>query len=56
MIGNLGGSFGPTVVGEAAKKGDFAMAFGKVFIFPLLGAAIILLIGFVRRGKAVRQD
>jgi ACS family tartrate transporter-like MFS transporter len=47
MTGNLGGSVGPTIVGDAAKSNDFATAFGRIAIVPFIGVAIILLVGYL---------
>jgi ACS family tartrate transporter-like MFS transporter len=50
MIGNLGGSVGPTVVGKAATgQTSFGPALLRMAPWPLVGAAIILIIGYTRR-------
>lgn len=54
MIGNLGGSVGPVIVGDAAKNNDFATGLWRIAIFPFIGAAIILLVGYVQRRQAER--
>lgn len=51
MIGNLGGSVGPVIVGDAAKNDDFATGLWRISIFPLIGAAIILLVGYAQRRR-----
>ncbi len=50
MIGNLGGSVGPMLVGNAAMgQTSFAPALVKIAPWPLLAAAIILIVGYTRR-------
>jgi MFS transporter, ACS family, tartrate transporter len=51
MIGNLGGSVGPVIVGDAAKNGDFATGLLRVGIFPFVGAVVILLVGYLWKEK-----
>jgi nitrate/nitrite transporter NarK len=51
MVGNLGGSVGPMIVGDAAKNNDFATGLWRIAIFPLIGASIILLVGYLRRRR-----
>lgn len=53
MIGNLGGSVGPMIVGDAAKNGDFAAGLWRIAIFPFVGASIILLVGYWRRRSTI---
>jgi sugar phosphate permease len=50
MVGNLGGSVGPTVVGASSSgQTSFALALLKIAPFPILAAAIILIVGYTRR-------
>jgi ACS family tartrate transporter-like MFS transporter len=50
MIGNLGGFFGPDLVGKLATgQVSYAPALRIIAIGPLLSAAIILILGYVRR-------
>jgi sugar phosphate permease len=50
MIGNLGGFFGPKVVGDSATgQTSFASALRIIAIGPLLSAVIILILGYTRR-------
>ena len=50
MIGNLGGSLGPTMVGKAAEgQTTFAPALYRLAPFPLIAVCIILLVGWLRR-------
>jgi ACS family tartrate transporter-like MFS transporter len=50
MIGNLGGYFGPKVVGDkAVGQTSFASALRIIAIGPLLSAVIILILGYTRR-------
>jgi MFS family permease len=52
MIGNLGASVGPLVVGEAAVKNkDYAVGLFNISIFPFIGAASVFLIAYLRRGR-----
>jgi ACS family tartrate transporter-like MFS transporter len=52
MVGNLGGSYGPMLVGKASNdQVSFAPALYKLAPWPLIAAAIILTVGFVRRAK-----
>jgi nitrate/nitrite transporter NarK len=53
MIGNLGGSVGPMVVGKEAKLTSFATALRWLAPWPLVAAAIILIVGYVRRKHPV---
>jgi MFS transporter, ACS family, tartrate transporter len=49
MIGNLGGSVGPTIVGKAAKgQASFAPALYRMAPWPVAGAVIILIVGYTR--------
>jgi ACS family tartrate transporter-like MFS transporter len=49
MVGNLGGSLGPMIVGDAAKNHDFATGLWRIAIVPFIGALTILLVGYLRR-------
>jgi sugar phosphate permease len=50
MIGNLGGSLGPILVGQAAEgQTTFALALFRLAPFPLGAVALILVVGFTRR-------
>jgi ACS family tartrate transporter-like MFS transporter len=50
MIGNLGGFLGPVLVGAAAKgQTSFAPALMRIAIFPVIGAVIVLAVGYLRR-------
>lgn len=50
MIGNFGGSVGPYIVGNASVgQPGFADALFRLAAFPLLAAAIILLVGLLKR-------
>jgi sugar phosphate permease len=51
MIGNLGGSVGPTLFGEAADKREYARGLFTLAPFPLVAVAIILLVGYLRRDR-----
>ena len=52
MIGNLGGYFGPTFVGEASTgTSSFAPALRILAPWPLVAAGIILVVGYVRRKR-----
>jgi nitrate/nitrite transporter NarK len=53
MIGNLGGSVGPMVVGaEVTGKTSFATSLMLVAPWPLLAAIVVLAAGYVRRRAA----
>src|SRR5262249_45419038 len=59
MIGNLGGFFGPTLIGGliggAAKEGKYANGLFVLAPFPIISMLIILFIGYMRgerRGAA----
>jgi nitrate/nitrite transporter NarK len=54
MVGNLGGTVGPVIVGDAAKNHDFATGLWRIAIFPLIGAATVLLVGYLRKRGDVR--
>jgi MFS transporter, ACS family, tartrate transporter len=59
MIGNLGGSAGPTIVGKAAKdQASFAPALYRIAPWPIAGAVIILIVGYTRprRPSAGKKD
>jgi ACS family tartrate transporter-like MFS transporter len=50
MLGNLGGSVGPMVVGQAAKgQASFAPALWRLAPWPLAAATIIVVVGYTRR-------
>jgi ACS family tartrate transporter-like MFS transporter len=51
MIGNFGGFAGPVIVGDAAKHSDFATGLTRISIFPFLGAAVILFVGYLWKEK-----
>jgi MFS transporter, ACS family, tartrate transporter len=52
MVGNLGGSVGPMIVGEAARaNNDFATALWRLAPFPFVAATVILAVGFLRRNR-----
>jgi sugar phosphate permease len=52
MIGNLGGSVGPMVVGKAAnEQTTFAPALVKLCIWPLMAAGVVLVIGLIGRKR-----
>ncbi len=56
MIGNLGGSVGPVIVGDAAKNNDFATGLWRIAIFPFIGAATILLVGYAQRRRGANDQ
>ncbi len=56
MIGNLGGSVGPMIVGDAAKNNDFATGLWRIAIFPLIGASTVLLVGYLQRHRGPGDD
>jgi ACS family tartrate transporter-like MFS transporter len=49
MIGNLGGSVGPVIIGEAAKNKDFATGLWRIAPFPFICAAVILIVARLRK-------
>lgn len=50
MVGNLGGSLGPTLVGKAATTdANFAGGLLKLAPWPLMAATTILIVSYVRR-------
>ena len=52
MIGNLGGSVGPSVVGNLAEgQTSFAPALRAIAPWPFLAAALILLAGYTQRKR-----
>ncbi len=54
MIGNLGGYFGPMWVGKVANnQTSFAPALMRMAIFPVIGALVILAVGYLRRKHPV---
>lgn len=57
MIGNLGGSVGPMVVGaEVTGKTSFATSLMLLAPWPLLAAIIVLIAGYVRRRATKVQN
>jgi ACS family tartrate transporter-like MFS transporter len=54
MVGNLGGSLGPTIIGDAARNKDFATGLWRIAAFPLIGATVTLVVGYMRRAR--RRD
>jgi ACS family tartrate transporter-like MFS transporter len=55
MVGNLGGSVGPILVGKAAQgQSSYAPALYRLAVFPVAAASIMLVMGYLRRG-ALRQ-
>jgi nitrate/nitrite transporter NarK len=57
MVGNLGGFFGPKLVGESAtNRTSFAPALLILAPFPLVGAAIILVVGYARRKRPAKVE
>jgi ACS family tartrate transporter-like MFS transporter len=51
MVGNLGGSVGPMIIGDAAMKKDFATGLSRISIFPFIATAIILFVGYAWKPK-----
>ena len=52
MVGNLGGSVGPWMVGNLSSgQTSFAPALYRLAPWPIAGAAIILIVGYGRRVK-----
>jgi ACS family tartrate transporter-like MFS transporter len=52
MIGNLGGSVGPSLVGNLADgQTSFAPALRVIAPWPLVAAALILLAGYTQRKR-----
>ncbi len=51
MIGNLGGSVGPTIVGKAAtaSAGSFSLSLWRVAPWPVVAATIVVTLGYLRR-------
>jgi nitrate/nitrite transporter NarK len=57
MIGNLGGSVGPMIVGSAASgQASFAPALRLLFPWPLTAAVIILVVGYARRRRLATTE
>ncbi|HEX4415177.1 MAG TPA: MFS transporter [Lacipirellulaceae bacterium] len=56
MIGNLGGSVGPVIIGDAAKNNDFVTGLWRIAIFPFIGAATILLVGYAQRRRGSKDQ
>jgi nitrate/nitrite transporter NarK len=56
MIGNLGGSVGPTMVGKVAEgQTSFAPALFRLAPFPLIAVVIILVVAYLRRHTFLAQ-
>ncbi len=56
MVGNLGGSVGPMIVGEAANhQASFAPALVKVAPWPFVSALIILAVGYIRKKRPLKE-
>ncbi len=55
MMGNMGGAVGPWMVGKAAESGDYAHALWLLAPWPLMSAAIIVAVGYFRRGKRAQE-
>jgi MFS transporter, ACS family, tartrate transporter len=56
MIGNLGGFFGPYLVGGAATKEDgTSLGLAIIAPWPLLAALIVLLIAYLRRNAPAKS-
>lgn len=50
MIGNLGGSVGPMIVGKAAQgQTTFAPALWRIAPFPIVGGLVIVFMGYLHR-------
>lgn len=57
MIGNLGGSVGPMMVGKAANnQTSFAPALWKLAPWPFCAAVVILVVGYVRLRKGTPAE
>ncbi|HEY2413549.1 MAG TPA: MFS transporter, partial [Pirellulaceae bacterium] len=52
MIGNLGGSIGPVIIGDAAKNKDFATGLWRIAAFPFICATVILVVRMLRRKRS----
>jgi ACS family tartrate transporter-like MFS transporter len=56
MIGNLGGSVGPMMVGKSAKEmTTFAPGLMMLFYWPIMAAVIILVVGYARRKVSIKE-
>jgi nitrate/nitrite transporter NarK len=51
MLGNLGGSVGPTVMGATFSNRHYATGLFIMAAFPLVSVAMILLVGHLRRDR-----
>jgi ACS family tartrate transporter-like MFS transporter len=51
MIGNLGGSVGPTIFGSFAEAKRFDIGLYLLSVFPLGSVAVILFVGWLRRDR-----
>lgn len=57
MIGNLGGSVGPMVVGKVAQgQTTFAPALLRLAPWPVIAAGIILVVGYARRSPSMPRS
>jgi nitrate/nitrite transporter NarK len=55
MVGNLGGFYGPLIVGElSSRTTSFGPALEKIAPWPIYSAVIILLVGLARRWQQRR--
>lgn len=52
MIGNLGGAYSPRIIGKAASQGDFAPGLMRVALMPLVGAALLVAVAWIRKRHA----
>jgi len=56
MLGNLGGYYGPTIVGTAKTlETTYASGLLRMAPFPLMSAMIILVVGYFRRRAPVKR-
>jgi MFS transporter, ACS family, tartrate transporter len=55
MIGNLGGSVGPMIVGSSADLHNMSTSLRNISPFPLIGAMVLVSMDVVRRWKARRS-
>lgn len=55
MIGNLGGSVGPTIVGKSADVTNMATSLRNVSPYSLIGAAVLVSMDLFRRWKLRRE-
>jgi len=58
MLGNLGGSVGPTIFGSFLANKLYAPGLYVLGAFPLGSVAVILFVGWIRRDRiaAARQE